>query len=91
MWDTTLQRLIAPEKLSRVSAYNWLGAMIFLPAGYALAGPVADLIGVSTSLWIGAAWIVVSTAAVLSVRDVRDFRDRRAKAPDAAGAVSAAL
>jgi MFS family permease len=76
VWETTLQRLIAPEKLSRVSAYNWLGAMIFLPAGYALAGPVADVIGVSTSLWIGAAWIIVTTAAVLCVRDVRDFRDR---------------
>ena len=89
VWDTTLQRLIAPGKLSRVSAYNWLGAMIFLPAGYAIAGPVADLIGVSTSLWIGAAWIVVTTAAVLCVHDVRDFRDRD-PAPEAA-AVSAAL
>jgi MFS family permease len=76
VWETTLQRLIAPEKLSRVSAYNWLGAMIFLPAGYALAGPVADVIGVSASLWIGAAWIIVTTAAVLCVHDVRDFRDR---------------
>jgi hypothetical protein len=37
---------------------------------------VADLIGVSTSLWIGAAWIVLTTAAVLCVRDVRDFRVR---------------
>jgi hypothetical protein len=34
------------------------------------------VIGVSTSLWVGAAWIVVSTAAVLCVRDVRDFRAR---------------
>jgi predicted MFS family arabinose efflux permease len=76
VWDTTLQRVIAPGKLSRVSAYNWLGAMIFLPAGYAIAGPVADVIGVSTSLWVGAAWIVVTTAAVLCVHDVRDFRDR---------------
>jgi predicted MFS family arabinose efflux permease len=75
VWDTTLQRLIQPGKLSRVSAYNWLGAMIFLPAGYAIAGPVADVIGVSTSLWIGAAWIVATTAAVLCVRDVRNFRD----------------
>ena len=77
VWDTTIQRVIAPGKRSRVSAYNWLGAMVFLPAGYAVAGPVADLIGVSTCLWIGAAWIVVTTAAVLCVRDVRDFRDRR--------------
>ena len=77
VWDTTLQRVIAPGKLSRVSAYNWLGAMIFLPAGYAVAGPIADLIGVSAFLWIGATWIVLTTAVMLWVPDVREFRDRR--------------
>jgi hypothetical protein len=35
---------------------------------------VADRIGISTSLWIGAAWIVVTTIAVLSVPSVRNFR-----------------
>jgi MFS family permease len=74
VWDTSLQSLIPRAKLSRVSAYNWMGAMIFLPAGYAIAGPVADRIGISTSLWIGAAWIVVTTIAVLSVPSVRNFR-----------------
>ena len=74
VWDTSLQSVIARDKLSRVSAYNWMGAMIFLPAGYAIAGPVAEMIGISTSLWIGAAWIVVTTIAVLSVPSVRNFR-----------------
>ena len=76
IWETTLQRRVGPEKLSRVVAYNWMGAMAFLPAGYAIAGPVADAIGMSTSLWIGAIWIVFSTALVLSVRSVRDVRLR---------------
>ena len=76
IWDTSLQQAIAPDKLARVSAYNWMGAMAFLPAGYAIAGPVADAIGMSTSLWIGAIWIVFSTALVLSVRSVRDVRLR---------------
>ena len=35
VWDTSLQERVAPDKLSRVSAYNWMGAMAFLPAGYA--------------------------------------------------------
>jgi MFS family permease len=74
VWDTTLQSTIARDKLSRVSAYNWMGAMIFLPAGYAIAGPVADVIGISTSLWIGTAWIVLSTIAVLCVPGVRNVR-----------------
>ncbi len=74
IWETALQQTIEPEKLARVSAYNWMGAMVFLPAGYAIAGPVASVIGMSTSLWIGVGWIVVTTFLVLSVRAVRDFR-----------------
>jgi predicted MFS family arabinose efflux permease len=75
LWETALQRTIDPAKLSRVSAYNWMAAMAFLPAGYAIAGPVADAIGISTALWIGAAWLIVSLLAVLTVRDVRDYGD----------------
>jgi len=74
VWETCLQGRIEPDKLARVSAYNWMGAMAFLPAGYALAGPVAAAIGISTTLWIGAAWIVVSTLGVCLVPDVRSFR-----------------
>jgi hypothetical protein len=73
IFDTAIQAGIEPSKLSRVSAYNWMGAMVFLPAGYAIAGPVADLIGISASLWIGAAWLLVSTAAVVAVREVRRY------------------
>jgi predicted MFS family arabinose efflux permease len=73
VFDTAIQQGIEPAKLSRVSAYNWMGAMVFLPAGYAIAGPVADTIGISTSLWIGAAWLLASTAVMVSVRDVRRY------------------
>jgi predicted MFS family arabinose efflux permease len=82
VWDTTLQSTIARDKLSRVSAYNWMGAMIFLPAGYAIAGPVAERIGISASLWIGAAWIVLSTIAVLSVPGVRNVRSYAASSEE---------
>src|ERR1700747_1291218 len=39
VWDTTLQRKVAPEKLARVASYGWMGAVGFPPAGFALAGP----------------------------------------------------
>ena len=74
IFETGVQQRVAPGKISRVSAYNWLGAMAFLPAGYALAGPVADMIGTTTYLWIGAAWVVVTTAALMLVREVREYR-----------------
>jgi predicted MFS family arabinose efflux permease len=72
VWDTTLQRKVAPEKLARVASYGWMGAMVFLPAGYALAGPIAMAIGLKTYLLISAAWIVASTLFVVRVRAVRE-------------------
>ena len=73
IWDTALQQVIAPDKLSRVSAYNWMGAMVFLPAGYAVAGPVANVIGMSTSLWIGAIWIVVPACVHTPIKTIALF------------------
>jgi hypothetical protein len=60
-----------------------MGAMAFLPAGYAVAGPVAMAIGVNTSLWIAAVWIAVSTAVVPGVRSVRNVRREEPAAGDA--------
>jgi predicted MFS family arabinose efflux permease len=72
VWDTTLQRKVAPEKLARVASYGWMGAMVFLPAGYALAGPIAMAIGLKTYLLIAAVWIVASTLFVIRLRAVRE-------------------
>jgi MFS family permease len=78
IYETGMQQAIAPNRLSRVSAYSWMASMTFLPLGYAIAGWVAEGIGMSTYLVIGAVWIVVTTAVVVSVPDVRDFRLRAA-------------
>jgi len=72
VWDTTLQRTVAPDKLARVASYGWMGAMVFLPAGYALAGPISTLIGLKADLVIAAVWIVVSTLFVIRLRAVRE-------------------
>jgi MFS family permease len=74
IFETGVQRAIAPEKLSRVSAYSWMCAMVFLPLGYALAGPIADVVGMSAYLVFGAVWSVVTTALVFSVPAVRNYR-----------------
>jgi hypothetical protein len=73
VWDTAVQASIAPDKLARVGAYGWMGAMIFLPAGYALSGPLASVVGMRTYLLFGAGWLVVSTLVVVRVRSVREF------------------
>jgi len=72
VWDTTLQRAIPAEKLARVASYGWMGAMVFLPAGYALAGPISAVIGLKADLLIAAGWIVASTLVVVRLRAVRE-------------------
>jgi len=73
VWDTAMQRTIPPDKLARVGAYGWMSAMVFLPAGYALAGPIASVVGMRGYLLFGAAWLIASTLAVYRVPSVRDF------------------
>ena len=74
LWQTTLQQHVPEEALSRVSAWDWMGSYLFLPLGLVLAGPVSDVIGISATLWISVAFIVLSTLAVLLVPDVRNLR-----------------
>jgi predicted MFS family arabinose efflux permease len=74
LWETTLQEQIPPAALSRVSAYDWFGSLTFQPLGLALAGPLAEAIGVTTTLWIAAALDLSLVASLLLVRDVRTLR-----------------
>jgi len=75
LWDTTFQRKIPQESMSRVSSYDWFGSLLFNPLGLAVAGPIAAAIGTSTTLAIAGCWFVgaaIALAALPSVRGVRD-------------------
>jgi MFS family permease len=74
VWESALQRHVRPDALSRVSAYDWFGSFAFAPLGYAVWGPLADMVGISEALWLAAAITLVSTLALLAVRDVRAVR-----------------
>ncbi|MFS3133933.1 MFS transporter [Gluconacetobacter sacchari] len=65
LWESTLQRAIPPDRLSRVSAYDMLGSYCLMPLGYVLAGPLASGLGVSGALWSGAALVLFGTAFLL--------------------------
>ena len=86
LWHTTMQQEIPPEKLSRVYSYDALGSIGLVPLGYALAGPVADAIGVRATLWGAAAIGIGVTLAVLLVRDVRTLERRLTPSPSPANA-----
>ena len=46
-WITALAERIPPDRLSRVSSYDWMVSLGLLPVGYLLAGPLADAVGAS--------------------------------------------
>jgi len=71
LWETTLQPQIPSELLSRVSAYDWFGSVATLPIGFALVGPLSHVLGISGTLWLGAAVALASSAAVVAIPDVR--------------------
>jgi predicted MFS family arabinose efflux permease len=73
-WDVAMQQQIPSDQLSRVYSYDALGSFVFIPLGAAVAGPVADLVGVTEALVGAAAVIVVATALVLLIDEVRDLR-----------------
>ena len=71
LWNTVLQEQIPPRALSRVSSYDWLGSVAFLPIGYAVVGFAAVAVGATTTFWIATVVLAVSTAVVLAVPSVR--------------------
>lgn len=71
MWDTTMQREIPQESLSRVSSYDALGTLMLGPVGLLLAGPSVAAVGVSNALLISAAITALASAAALCSPGVR--------------------
>ena len=71
LWDTTMQQQIPGEMLSRLYSYDMVGSIALVPIGYAVAGPVAEVLGVQTTLWAAAGVAVAATLPVLLVRDVQ--------------------
>lgn len=80
-WNTALHTHVAPETLSRVSAYDVVGSMALAPLGEALAGPLVARIGAPPTLELAAGLVVLPTLLVLFVPEVR-------RLPDATGAAS---
>jgi hypothetical protein len=74
LWETTLQREVPAEALSRVSSYDWFGSIATLPIGFALVGPLSHAFGISGALWLGAAVALASSAVVAAIPDVRRAR-----------------
>jgi MFS family permease len=75
-WETLAAQHVPQESLSRVMAYDWFGSLALEPIGLALIGPLAAGVGISTTLWLAAAVILLCQLAVLSVPGVRRLEYR---------------
>jgi Flp pilus assembly protein TadB len=74
IWESTLQRQVSPEALSRVSSYDWFGSFAFYPLGLALWGPLAAGIGITTALWLAFAAMALLVVWLLALPDTRRVR-----------------
>lgn len=84
LWATTFQREVPQESMSRVSAYEWLGALSVGPLGMAAAGPLVVSIGAERTLLTVAAVMAVAPLATLTSRQVRTMRTRTEPIPQPA-------
>ena len=80
MWESTLQRHIPLESLSRVSAYDWFGSLAFYPVGVLLWGPLSEAIGISSALWLAFGLYLVMVGVMISIPDIRRLGPRPATA-----------
>ena len=71
VWESTLQRQIPGESLSRISSYDWFGSLAFSPLGLVIWAPLGAAIGISHALWLAFGLSVATTVALLAVPDVR--------------------
>ncbi len=70
-WLTALAQRIPPERLSRVTSYDWMLSLGLLPVGYLLAGPLADAVGAQTVLLAGSAIALIAVSLGLLPRETR--------------------
>ena len=71
VWITTLQELVPPDKLGRVSSVDWMGSLILQPVGLVVVGALTDVIGPSWVFIAGGSLSLVLTLIGLSSRAIR--------------------
>jgi MFS family permease len=73
VWETALQRNVPPERLSRVTAYDWFVSTAANPLGQSVSGPVAGAIGIDATLAVAAGWLAVAPFLTLAIPSIRSL------------------
>ena len=83
LWATVTQQQVPAQALSRVAAFEMVGAFAFGPVAFAAAGPVAAALGARAVLGFGAAWAASGTLVVRALPSVRRVTGRATGPPAA--------
>jgi MFS family permease len=69
--ETTVQRHVRPDVLSRISALELMGSLASQPVGQSAVGPLAMGIGVFPALWVAGCAHMLSALGTLTVPAIR--------------------
>jgi MFS family permease len=83
-WDTALQDHVPHHLLARVASWDILTSYVGMPLGNALAGPLADHLGVKQVLLVCAVALLAAGLAPLAYRSTRELRSAASRPTDAA-------
>ena len=70
IWPTALQRTVPRETLSRISAFDAMGSLLFRPLGLAIAGPISGWLGIPRAMELASLITIVMVVAMLLVPEV---------------------
>jgi MFS family permease len=81
LWFTVFQQQVPEHARARVSSYDALGSFVLVPLGTAVVGPLADLIGIRSTLLIAGAVVQVTNLLVLAQPAVWNIRREPSPSP----------
>jgi MFS family permease len=74
LWETTLQTNVPADRLSRVSAYDWMGSTALRPVGFIVVGPVTALLSARSTLLLSSAIVAAATISIVALPAVHGLR-----------------
>jgi MFS family permease len=73
-WESTVQREVPRESLSRVISYDLFGSLALAPVGYVLGGLLAEPLGPTTTLFAAGFLLAALSASLWAIPGVRRLR-----------------
>jgi len=73
LWEATLQERVPNEALGRVASVDLLGSIALLPVGFLLVGQAVERVGLTSSILICGAVVIVLAAGAMTTRAVREL------------------